>query len=58
MTDAEEIARDDPLHQAAIAVERDRALAAEMDEWEVATIDDGWGGTYPPIVTPTRRPMP
>jgi hypothetical protein len=32
---------DDPLYQAALAVEQERALAAEMAEWEVATIDDG-----------------
>ena len=33
---------DDPLYQAALAVEKDRALAAEMAEWEVATIGDGF----------------
>ena len=32
---------DDPLYQAALAVEEDHALAAEMAEWEIATIDDG-----------------
>jgi predicted transcriptional regulator len=32
---------DDPLYQAALAVEQEQALAAEMAEWEVATIDDG-----------------
>jgi predicted transcriptional regulator len=32
---------DDPLYQAALALEQERALAAEMAEWEVATIDDG-----------------
>jgi hypothetical protein len=32
---------DDPLYQAALAVEKDQALAAEMAEWEVATLDDG-----------------
>jgi hypothetical protein len=31
----------DPLYQAALAVEQDEALAAEMDEWETATIGDG-----------------
>jgi len=31
---------DDPLHQAALAVEQDEALAAEMAEWD-ATIGDG-----------------
>jgi hypothetical protein len=39
---------DDPLYQTALAVERDRALAAEMDEWEAATIDDGLGDAAPP----------
>jgi hypothetical protein len=33
---------DDPIYQAALAVERDERLAAEMSEWEV-TIDDGLG---------------
>ena len=32
---------DDPLYQTALAVEQEHALAAEMAEWEVATIDDG-----------------
>ena len=32
---------DDPLYQAALAVEQDEQLAAEMAEWEQATIDDG-----------------
>jgi hypothetical protein len=32
---------DDPLYQAALAVEEEHALAAEMAEWEIATIDDG-----------------
>lgn len=32
---------DDPLYQAALAVEQDDALAAEMSEWEAATIGDG-----------------
>ena len=32
---------DDPLHQAALAVEKDKRLAAEMAEWEEATIGDG-----------------
>lgn len=31
----------DPLYLAALAVERDDALAAEMAEWETATIGDG-----------------
>jgi len=32
---------DDPLYQAALAVEADEALAAEMAEWEEAMICDG-----------------
>jgi hypothetical protein len=35
------VSDNDPLYQAALAVERDEALAAEMAEWETATIDDG-----------------
>jgi metal-responsive CopG/Arc/MetJ family transcriptional regulator len=31
----------DPLYQAALAVERDEALASEMAEWETVTIGDG-----------------
>jgi hypothetical protein len=34
---------DDPLYQAALMVEQDQDLAAEMAEWEAATIDDGLG---------------
>lgn len=37
----EEIADDDPLYQAALAVEQDDQLASEMAEWEEATIADG-----------------
>ena len=32
---------DDPLYQAALAVEKDECLATEMGEWESATIGDG-----------------
>jgi metal-responsive CopG/Arc/MetJ family transcriptional regulator len=32
----------DPLYQAALAVEQDEALMAEMAEWETATVDDGF----------------
>jgi predicted transcriptional regulator len=39
---------DDPLYQAALAVEKEHALEAEMAEWEVATIDDGLGDGAPP----------
>lgn len=35
---------DDPLYQAALAVERDEELAAEMTEWEEATLGDGLSG--------------
>ena len=41
---ADQIPDDDPLYQAALAVERDEQLAAEMAEWEDATIDDGLDG--------------
>ena len=34
-------ANDDPLYQAALAVETDELLAGEMAEWEEATIADG-----------------
>jgi metal-responsive CopG/Arc/MetJ family transcriptional regulator len=37
----EDIADDDPLYQAALAVEQDERLAAEMAEWEEATVADG-----------------
>jgi len=32
---------DDPLYLAALAVEQDKVLAAEMAEWEASTIGDG-----------------
>lgn len=38
---------DDPLYQAALAVEKEHELAAEMTEWEAATIDDGLGDAGP-----------
>jgi len=31
----------DPLYQAALAVEQDEKLGAEMAEWEEATLSDG-----------------
>ncbi len=40
----EEVADDDPLYQAALAIEQDERLAAEMAEWEEATIADGLDG--------------
>jgi predicted transcriptional regulator len=38
---------DDPLYRAAMAVEKEEALAAEMDEWETATIEDGFTSGSP-----------
>ena len=38
---SEEVADDDPLYQAALAVEKDEQLAAEMGEWEQAALADG-----------------
>ena len=35
---------DDPLYQAALAVERDETLASELAEWEEATLGDGLSG--------------
>jgi len=32
---------DDPIYLAALAVEKEETLAAEMAEWETATIEDG-----------------
>jgi hypothetical protein len=32
---------DDPLYRAALEVERDTKLNAEMAEWETATLEDG-----------------
>jgi hypothetical protein len=37
----DEVGDSDPLYQAALAVEQDETLAAEMAEWELATIKDG-----------------
>ncbi len=37
----DEVSDSDPLYQAALAVEQDEALAAEMTEWEAVTLDDG-----------------
>ena len=38
---------DDPLYQTVLAAEKERALAAEIAEWEVATIDDRLGDDGP-----------
>ena len=37
----DEVADDDPLYQAALAVEKDERLAAELAEWEAAALGDG-----------------
>ena len=37
----EDVADNDPLYQAALAVEKDDQLMSEMAEWEEATISDG-----------------
>ncbi|HJU20383.1 MAG TPA: hypothetical protein VJ770_28340 [Stellaceae bacterium] len=37
----DEVGDGDLLYQTALAVEQDEALAAEMEEWEIATIRDG-----------------
>jgi hypothetical protein len=34
---------DDPLYRAAVEVDQDEALAAEMAEWEEVTLADGLG---------------
>jgi hypothetical protein len=45
---AEDGGDDDPLLQAALAVERDERLATEMADWEAATVDDGLPDDNPP----------
>jgi hypothetical protein len=42
---------DDPLYRAALEVERDEKLNAEMAEWETATLEDGLE-----TEVPTSRP--
>lgn len=37
----DEVSDSDPLYQAALAVEKDETLAAEMAEWEEAMLGDG-----------------
>ena len=37
----DEVSDSDPLYRAALATEQNEALAAEMAEWETATIDVG-----------------
>jgi hypothetical protein len=48
----EDIADDDPLYQAALAVEKDERLTSEMAEWEEAT------EARPPIVVATPSAGP
>ena len=43
----EDGSEDDPLYQAALVVETERALAAEMAQWEAATLNDGLGESGP-----------
>jgi metal-responsive CopG/Arc/MetJ family transcriptional regulator len=43
----DEVDDSDPLYQTALAVEQDEVLAAEMEEWEAATIGDGIGRDPP-----------
>ena len=38
---AEAVSDSDPLYQAALAVEKNEALASEMAEWEEAMLGDG-----------------
>jgi predicted transcriptional regulator len=38
---------DDPLYRAALAVEQDPSLSAEMTQWEAATVADGLGDADP-----------
>ena len=38
---------DDPLYQVALAVEQDARVAAEMAEWEAATVADGLRPAHP-----------
>jgi hypothetical protein len=38
----DEVRDDDPVYQAALAVESDERLATEMSEWEEATLADGF----------------
>ncbi len=45
---ADEVSDSDPLYQAALTVEQDEALAAEMAEWETVMIEDGFARSPPP----------
>ena len=48
---ADDVTADDPLYQAALAVEKDEQLGSEMAEWEEATSADGFGD----ISKPSKR---
>jgi hypothetical protein len=41
----DQVSDSDPLYRTALAVEQDEALAAEMTEWETATIEDGFASS-------------
>jgi hypothetical protein len=41
----DEVSDRDPLYRAALAVERDKVLAAEMAEWEAAMVEDGFASS-------------
>ena len=43
----DEVRDDDPLYQAALAVEQDEALTAEMAEWDAVTSGDGLASEPP-----------
>jgi hypothetical protein len=43
---------DDPLYRAALAVEQDAKLKAEMAEWEAATLEDGFDNETGPASRP------
>jgi hypothetical protein len=47
----DEVSDTDPLYLAALAAEQDEALAAEMAEWEAATVDDGLAPDTPERTT-------
>jgi hypothetical protein len=49
---------DDPLYQAALAVEADAELSAEMEDWEEATLADGLTAGRPKRKIPERPGPP
>jgi hypothetical protein len=46
---------DDPVYQAALAVEKEHELASEMAEWEAATIETALAMARTPVSEPWRR---